>query len=66
MSGHALVAVLEQILVLTIIDSAHWINVVLTSINIEGCRTSRACKKVEFDECTMLARYIAIVVVILI
>ena len=42
-------------------DLAHWINVVLVSINIKECRTSRVC-----DECTILSSCIAIVVVILI
>jgi hypothetical protein len=28
-----------------IIDLAHWINVVLASINIKGCRISRVCMK---------------------
>ena len=49
-----------------VIDSSHWINVVLTSINIRGCRTSRVCKKGDCDECTMIASYIVIFVVILI
>ena len=49
-----------------VMDSAHWISVVLASINIKRCRTSQSRKRVKkFDECTMLASYIAILVVIL-
>ena len=47
-------------------DSNHWINAVLTSINIKGCRPCQVRKKGEFDECTMLTSYIAFVIVILI